>query len=188
MLAGVGLSGALAGCNAAARAAHEGEQLYDAGKWAGAFDAFRRAQKAGGTPAMSLNAGNALYRSKRYELAVKEYRELGTAPMPLRGRAAYNLGNAAMRAAEDGAPEQRGDYYQQAVTAYEAALQLEPKDGDAKWNLELALRKLGEAATGSSSGRGRRGDYGRGLQNAPGYQGTPREAATGRAKESRRKS
>ncbi|HEU4648960.1 MAG TPA: VWA domain-containing protein [Gemmatimonadales bacterium] len=176
MLAGIGFSGVLAACDAAARAAHDGEQLYDAGKWAGAYDAFRRAQNAGGPPAMSFNAGNALYRSKRYELALKEYRELATAPMPLRVRAAYNLGNAAMRAAEDGDPGKKGDYYQQAVTAYEAALRLDPTDRDAKWNLELALRKLGEAPTGSSSGRGRRGEYGRGLQNAPGYEGAPQQA------------
>jgi Ca-activated chloride channel homolog len=176
MLAGIGFSGTLVGCDAVGRAAHDGQKLYDAGQWAGAYDAFRRAQNAGGPPAMSFNAGNALYRSKRYELALKEYRELATAPMPLRVRAAYNLGNAAMRAAEDGDPGKKGDYYQQAVSAYETALRLDPADRDAKWNLELALRKLGEAPTGSSSGRGRRGEYGRGLQNAPGYEGAPQAA------------
>ncbi len=176
MLAGVAVSGALTGCDTAGRSARRGEQLYDTGKWPGAFEAFRQAHAAGGPQAMLFNAANALYRSKRYELALKEYRDLVGAPMPLNARAAYNLGNAAMRAAEDGAPERRGDFYQQAVTAYETALWLEPKDADAKWNLELALRKLSEAPTGSSSGRGRRGDYGRGLQNAPGYQGTPQAA------------
>jgi Ca-activated chloride channel family protein len=174
--AAVALTGGLTACDRAGREARRGEELYDAGKWAGAFDAFRAAQNAGGSPAMSFNAGNALYRSKRFELALKEYRELSTAPMPLRARAAYNLGNAAMRAAEDGEPQQKNDFYQQAVAAYESALILDPKDADAKWNLELALRKLAEAPTGSSSGRGRRGDYGRGLQNAPGYQGAPQAA------------
>ena len=82
-----------------------------------------------------------------------------------------------MRAAED-APE-RGQLLIDAVAAYEEALRLDPADQDAKWNLELALRRLEEdRMSGGSSGRGRAADYGRGNMNVPGYEGNP-DAATG---------
>ena len=66
-----------------------------------------------------------------------------------------------------------------AIAAYEEALRLDPTDHDAKWNLELALKRLEEdRMAGGSSGRGRQADYGRGNMNVPGYEGNP-EAASG---------
>ena len=39
--------------------------------------------------------------------------------------------------------------------AYEEALQLSPGDAEARWNLEVALRRLGyDPTSGGSSGRG----------------------------------
>jgi hypothetical protein len=64
------------------------------------------------------------------------------------------------------------------VAAYEDALRLDPSDRDAKWNLEIALRRRGERPGGSSAGHSRRGDYGQGNQNVPGFQGN-QEAAVG---------
>ncbi len=88
----------------------------------------------------------------------------------------FNLGNSLVRAAEE-APE-RGQLLLDAVAAYEEALRLDPSDRDAKWNLELALKRLDEdRMSGGSPGRGR-ADYGRGNMNVPGYEGNP-EAASG---------
>jgi hypothetical protein len=82
-----------------------------------------------------------------------------------------------VRAAEE-APE-RGQLLLDAIAAYEEALRLDPTDHDAKWNLELALKRLEEdRMAGGSSGRGRQADYGRGNMNVPGYEGNP-EAASG---------
>jgi hypothetical protein len=65
------------------------------------------------------------------------------------------------------------------VTAFEEALRLTPADDAARWNLEVALRRLGDdRVSGGSSGRGRAGDYGRGDNNVPGYEGNP-DAAVG---------
>ena len=76
------------------------------------------------------------------------------------------------------APE-RGQLLLDAIAAYEEALRLDPGDRDAKWNLELALKRLDEdRMAGGSSGRGRAADYGRGNMNVPGYEGNP-DAASG---------
>jgi hypothetical protein len=65
------------------------------------------------------------------------------------------------------------------VAAYEEALRLAPDDAEARWNLEVALRRIGDdRISGGSSGRGRAGDYGRGDNNVPGYEGNP-DAAVG---------
>ncbi|HEX5387756.1 MAG TPA: VWA domain-containing protein [Gemmatimonadales bacterium] len=173
--------GAIA-CDTAARAARRGERLYDAGRWPEAYQAFRRASDAASNPrlesAAAYDAATALYRMRRFPAALKEFHELPGGSPRLKARALYNRGNAAVLASEDADPGDKGELLDQAVTAYEEALRLDPHDRDAKWNLELALRRRGDRPTGSSSGRGRRGDYGRGLQNTPGYEGNP-QAATG---------
>ncbi|MGH7525978.1 MAG: VWA domain-containing protein, partial [Gemmatimonadales bacterium] len=157
--------------------ARTGERLYQSGSYAEAHQAFHRGFTRDSTPALVYNAGNALYRMRRYEDAVKRYRATGAGAERLRQRSAYNLGNALVRAAEE-APE-RAEPLRQAIAAYEEALRLDPTDADAKWNLELALERLGDDRTsGGSSGRGRSADYGRGDMNVPGYEGTP-DAAVG---------
>ncbi|HEU5171613.1 MAG TPA: VWA domain-containing protein [Gemmatimonadales bacterium] len=157
--------------------AHRAVQLYAEGEWRDAYDRFRRALERSGDPALAYNAGNALYRMQRYEPAERQFRDAAGAPA-LRQRSLYNLGNALLREAEDADESAKDDLIDRAVGAYESALQLEPGDADARWNLEIALRRRGERAGGSSSGRGRNADYGRGNQNVPGYEGNP-EAAVG---------
>ncbi len=167
------LSG-LAGCSRAERDAKRGGELYRAGRFEAAYQAFRASLAARPDPSVELQAGNALYRLHRYEEAAETYRAARSAPPLTAARLAYNLGNAYVRAAE----EKPGDPapLEAAVQAYEQALRLEPGDADAKWNLELALRRLAEDRfSGGSSGRGRRADYGRGNQNVPGYEGTPEQ-------------
>ena len=103
----------------------------------------------------------------------------GRAATPeLRQPSLFNLGNALVRAAEE-RPGEAAPLLD-AVGAYEEALRLDPADaGTRKWNLEVALRRLGDDRTGGgSSGRGRNADYGRGNMNVPGYEGNP-DAAVG---------
>jgi tetratricopeptide (TPR) repeat protein len=153
-----------------------GERLYDAGRYRESYEAFRGALQASGDPALQYSVGNALYRMRRYEEAAKSFREAAGIPR-LRHQSSYNLGNAYVRAAEDGVDKDR--LLTEAVRAYEEALRLQPSDSAAKWNLELALRRRGEdRESGGSSGRGRSADYGRGNMNVPGYEGNP-EAAVG---------
>jgi tetratricopeptide (TPR) repeat protein len=162
----------LLGCGAAQRA----ERLYERGQFREAQAQWQRALTAGGNPALHLAHGNALYRLRRYDEAAKSYRESLAVPH-LRQQSYYNLGNAFVRVAEEAA--EKDEPLLQAIAAYEEALRLEPGDSAAKWNLEIAVARLGDdRESGGSPGRGRSADYGRGNMNVPGYEGNP-EAAVG---------
>jgi Ca-activated chloride channel family protein len=168
---------ASAGCSRGSLDARKGERLYASGDFAGSAKALDRALAADTTPVRAYHAGNAYYRMRRYEDAAVRYRLAAAGPPAVRQPSVFNLGNSLVRAAEE-APE-RGQLLLDAIAAYEEALRLDPADHDAKWNLELALKRLEEdRMAGGSSGRGRAADYGRGNMNVPGYEGNP-EAASG---------
>ena len=63
------------------------------------------------------------------------------------------------------------------LRAYEEALRIDPGDQEAKWNLELALRRRGDTDGPGSRGTGR-GMAGRGQMREEGYEGA-RESAVG---------
>ncbi len=171
------LAALLGSCSPAAWDARRAERRYDAGDWAGAYQDFEKALVAAGDPAFAFGAGNALYRQKHYGEATGRWRATLAQPR-FRQRSAYNLGNAAVRSAEDATGPAKDSLLDEAVAAYEDALRLDPSDRDAKWNLEIALRRRGEQPGGSSAGQSRHGDYGQGNQNVPGFQGN-QEAAVG---------
>ena len=156
--------------------AHRGERLYHQGKYPEAYAAFRGGLERDSSARLAFGAGSALYRLERYDEAVAAFRQ-ASRDAEFRQRSLFNLGNALVRAAEErpGEPQPLQD----AVAVFEEALRMAPGDPDARWNLELALRRLGDDRTsGGSSGRGRAGDYGRGDNNVPGYEGNP-DAAVG---------
>jgi Ca-activated chloride channel family protein len=162
----------LSSCSAASR----GERLYHEGKYGEAYAVFHAAQPGDSSARLAFDAGSALYRLERYEEAADQFRASARDPR-LRQRSLFNLGNAMVRAAEE-KPGQPEPLYR-AAEAFEGALRLDPRDQDAKWNLEIALRRLGEDRTsGGSLGRGRNADYGQGNMNTPGYEGNP-DAAVG---------
>jgi tetratricopeptide (TPR) repeat protein len=168
---------AIGSCSTAYRDARRGEREYQAGRFRASYDAFSHAlEKGGSDPVLQLNAGNALYRMRRYEEAARLYQAAAGASR-LRQQSYYNLGNAYVRAAEEaGNPD---TLLRQAISAYEEALRLAPGDSAAKWNLELALKRRGDdRESGGSPGRGRSADYGRGNMENSGYEGTP-EASVG---------
>jgi len=164
------------GCARGSFDARKGERLYASGDFAASAQVLDRALAADSTPARAYNAGNAYYRMRRYEIAAARYRRAAMGPAVLRQQSVFNLGNALVRAAEE-APE-RGQLLLDAVVAYEEALRLDPADQDAKWNLEIALKRLeDDRMAGGSAGRGRNADYGRGNMNVPGYEGNPDNAS-----------
>jgi Ca-activated chloride channel homolog len=156
--------------------AHRGERLYHEGKYPEAYGVFRRGLERDSSARLAFGAGSALYRLERYDEAVAAFRQ-SSRSLELRQKSLYNLGNALVRAAEERPGESAP--LLDAVAAYEEALRSAPADAEARWNLEVALRRLGDDRTsGGSSGRGRAGDYGRGDNNVPGYEGNP-DAAVG---------
>ena len=148
-----------------------GERLYEIGKYSEARDAFRAALQHTDQPAVRYDLANAEYRMRRYEDAVKTYREALGSGLRERRLAFFNLGNAYVRAAEDAGGS--AEFLQRAVTAYEEVLRLDPTDRDAKWNLELALRRMGESEEAAGSvGMGGRAEWGRGNMTKSGYAGS----------------
>jgi len=116
------------------RRTEKGNTLYEKGQNDPALSEYQKAQAAlPEAPQLHYDIGNVLYRQENWAGAAEAYEHaLGAAGPDLSARAAYNLGNALFR----------DEKYDDAVKAYTRALKGAPQDGDAKHNLEMALRAL----------------------------------------------
>jgi tetratricopeptide (TPR) repeat protein len=161
----------LPGCTTAVREARRGERLYDDNQWRASFEAFQKSLDAGAGRPVVYDAGNALYRMHQYEEAIKRYQDLPDDSTRLYRAARFNLGNAYVRAAEEADENTRDQPLRLAVAAFEEVLRMDPHDVEAKWNLELALRRLGDQSGDGSPNQGRRADYGRGQMDDPNKEG-----------------
>jgi tetratricopeptide (TPR) repeat protein len=112
----------------------KGNSLYEKGQNDPALSEYQKAQAVlPEAPQLHYDIGNVLYRQENWAGAAEAYeRAMGAAGPDLSARAAYNLGNALFH----------DEKYDDAVKAYTRALKGAPKDGDAKHNLEMALRAL----------------------------------------------
>lgn len=87
------------------------------------------------SPELEYNIAGALHQEGGYEETVDRYtKALNTADIGLEAQSHYNLGNTHFRMGE----------YEKAITGYQNALEINPEDVDAKFNLELARRRLKE--------------------------------------------
>ena len=127
-----GLSTLLGG--EAHRRTERGNALYLKGQNEPALSEYQKAQTVlPEAPQLHYDMGNVLYRQENWAGAAEAYEHaLGVAGPDLSSRAAYNLGNALFH----------DEKYDEAVKAYTRALKGAPQDGDAKHNLEMALRAL----------------------------------------------
>ncbi len=166
-----------AGVALIAQSPSDAERLYRAGRFGEAYEAFQAIiRQKGSTPTLEYNSGNALYRFGRFEQAVQSFRNALAGPPALRERSYYNLGNSYVKTA--GAASDKRGALRGAITAYEEALVIDPRDVDAKWNLELALRRLAEEEAGQSGGGFRhRANWGGGNLTKSGYAGRPEQGA-----------
>lgn len=83
----------------------------------------------------NYNLGNSLYRQARYDEAAEAYKNVANnknSSKDLRSRAFHNFGNSMLKQ----------EKYKESIDAYKNALKLNPKDMDAKYNLEYARKKL----------------------------------------------
>lgn len=171
----VGVSLVSPACTPADREARRGARLYADNQWHESFEAFQRAIDAGAAHPVQYDAGNALYRMHHYEDAIKRYQVLPDDSTGLYRAARFNLGNAYVRAAEEADQDTRGTPLRLAIAAFEEVLRMDPHDTEAKWNLELAVRRLGDQAGDGSPNRGRRADYGRGQMDDPNKEGNAQQ-------------
>lgn len=154
LLAGV------AGCAGGTFSLDAGTRHYMAGRHDEALTAWRAALAKSPTPEHHYNVGTALYQLGRYEVAVKEFGDAAAVRGPLQAPALFNLGTAAIRAAEQS--DKKIELLERAIASFEQVLAITPDDSTAKWNLEIALERLADTPTGGSPGRGGRANAGRG--------------------------
>lgn len=125
-----------AGDDGAAARNNEGNRLYNQRRYDEALKMYTDAQAVRPeAPELHYNIGNVLFRRQQFDKAAEEYLKAQSSRDPKLARdAVYNRGNALML--QGRLPE--------AVNAYVQTLRADPADGDAKRNLELALRLLKE--------------------------------------------
>lgn len=163
------------------RAAHA-VSLYEAGRYRDALDELRalvrdarRSNDPDAAALLSYDIGNTLYRLAQFDQAVTNYRLALGGPPDVRRRALFNLGDAYMHVADE-EPDKRPMLHA-AINAYTEALVMAPRDVDAKWNLELAQRRLADEQTRFGGGPHRKADWGGGNLTKSGYAGAPRTGA-----------
>ena len=126
-----------------------GNRAYRKGDYARAVERYRAVMaRKGADPRLSYNLGTALLRLGETDLAHERLSESLEARSPeLRARVFYNLGNALIgRSGARDAEDLRA-----AIDAYRRSLLLDPTRADARWNLELASRRLEQLESSQSS-------------------------------------
>ncbi len=116
---------------------HEGIADYKNQNFEQAENHFSKAQKENpDNSKLNYNLANSHYKNGRYQEALKSYSnatEKNTTP-DIEKNSLYNSGNALYRMGK----------LEESITAYKKALALDPKDMDAKFNLEFVREKLKE--------------------------------------------
>lgn len=115
-----------------------GNQKLQAGEAEAALELYDEALERDGISdaqaraAAEFNRGTALSALGKHDEAAQAYLEATKSrDTALRARAFYNLGNTFFQ----------GEKYGEAVEAFKRSLMMDPRNGNAKWNLELALRR-----------------------------------------------
>lgn len=131
------------------------EQAYDKGDFAAATREYAAAaQRDPKTPVLQFNAGAAAYRAGQFPQAAQAFqasisRSVSGDPKRLAEQedAYYNLGNTLYRTGQgtvQSSQQQTLQSWEQAVKAYDTALELRADDADAKYNRDLVKRKIDE--------------------------------------------
>ena len=109
-------------------------EAYDAGLFDEALQGFVDLQvERPEDPEVALNVGSTQYQMRNFPEADRTFSKAAMAQDPsVRGQALYNLGNSAYRQGR----------LQEAVELYKAALEIDPDDEDAKFNLEFVRDEI----------------------------------------------
>jgi len=128
---------------------------FAAGDYQKALNGYRDLQVTDpNSPQLSINAGNALHMMTEYSRALPDYaKAIDLGNVDVRAIAQYDRGNTLYRLGR----------LEDARDAYRESLRLDPKDRDAKFNLELVQRLLDAKAAGLQARPGQ--------MNAPGASG-----------------
>jgi len=113
-----------------------GNRAYNRGKYDVALEKYMLALNAApDSSEPAFNIGDVYYKTGSYEDALKSYQKATySKDMKLQEMAYYNMGNALFRLSK----------LTEAIQLYKKALELNPGDKDAKFNLEFAQKKIKE--------------------------------------------
>ncbi len=116
--------------------AQEGNELYKAGKYDEALKKYTDAQvEDPNAVSLYYNMGNAFYQKKEYDKSIELYKKSSAdTDKNLAENSLYNTGNSCFRM----------NKFEEAIKYYINALKLKPDDLDAKYNLEMARKKMKE--------------------------------------------
>ncbi|BAF69518.1 VWA domain-containing protein [Nitratiruptor sp. SB155-2] len=109
----------------------QAKEAYDRGAYEVAAQKFKEIAEVKGSAQSYFDAGNALYKAKKYKEAFQYYAKVQTEDKELEFRKLHNMGNCYFQLQN----------YQKAIEMYEKALKLK-NDPDTKYNLELAKKML----------------------------------------------
>lgn len=130
----------------AVQAVEEGNARYAAGDLAAAKERYAAAATARPHSAeIAYNLGDTLYRASEPEQAIEQFMTALSAESPqLRARAKYNIGVTRLTQALDPErpPSEATWQFQAAIRYFRESLALDQSQADARYNLELAQRRL----------------------------------------------
>jgi len=114
----------------------KGNRLYEKEQYEEALDRYKDALvDHPGSDMLFFNSGDALFKSGEYGQALDEFMKANNSKdRSIQQKAYYNTGNSLYRT----------DRMQEAIQVYKKALDLNPRDMDAKFNLELLMKKMKE--------------------------------------------
>ena len=115
--------------------AMEGTELYRKQKFNQASQKFLEAHNGKpGDPKISYNLGNSLYKQGSFEKALQSYSKSAEqkSDSSIKQKVAYNVGNVLFRM----------NKLDESVAAYKKALELDPSDMEAKFNLEFVREQI----------------------------------------------
>lgn len=125
----------------------EGNKLYSKKQYDEALQKYNEAEeKVLNRDILSFNKGTAYYKKGDYKEAIEYFtKALTTEDASLEARANYNIGNSKYRLGklkETTELEEAVKLYREALAYYKRAIELNPKDKDAKFNHELVEKRL----------------------------------------------
>lgn len=127
------------------READKGNKLFHEGKYERARAGYIKAgdiagQKSGQDHRLLFNVGSTFYKEGDLDQAEKKFGEaLAADDLKLRGEAHYNLGNVYF---QKGLAAGEIEQLEKAVEHYQKALEVDPDDQDAKFNIEVVRRHI----------------------------------------------